>query len=87
MMLCFNVIIVSLDENDVQNITGLLSRFLASIVHHSDELKKVTSLIPKHPFHGTPIFNDYELLFNLKTKVTTNPSHVLSQPTGVPPHT
>ena len=82
--LCFNNLILSLDEKDVQNITSLLLRCLASIVYHRDKLKNLISLNPKHPFHKIPILNDNELLSILKTIVTINPSHVLSQPTVSP---
>ena len=64
-----------------KNIIGLLLRCMESVVSHNDKLKKMTNLNPKYPFHGILILKNNEVLSNLKTIVTINPSHA-----GVPPH-
>ena len=85
--LCFKNIRKSLDERDIVNMTGLLLRCLASIVHHAESLKEVMRSNPKHPFHDIPILSDDKMLADLKALVTTEKSQRLAQPTGVPPHT
>ena len=84
--ICFKNIINSVSENNIENFTGFLLRCLASIVYHSDKLKKVACSNPKHPFNSITILNNNEFLVELKKLVTIEKSLRLAMPTGIPPH-
>jgi hypothetical protein len=79
--LCWPKLFQRIQSNMAQdNIKGLLLRVLASIVFHSDFLRR-------SPFAATiPIFNDLLLLKDLKDLVTTDPSNTMPHSTGIPPH-
>ena len=72
--LCFKNVFSSLDEKDVVNITGLLLRCLASMVHHAEAIKRMMRRSPRHAFHSIVVFTDLNLLERLKCFVTTDPS-------------
>jgi len=76
------------DENDeFANVKNLLLRCLASLVHHSDQLIDLASKQgANHPFWKIPLFSETHSLISLKQMVTTNPSHIIDAPTGIPPH-
>lgn len=68
------------------NMSGVLLRLLASVVHASDWIKEVSASKPGHPFGGIPILQNPVLLARLKTKVTLEPTESMRHATGVPPH-
>jgi hypothetical protein len=75
------------DENEeFANVKNLLLRCLASLVHHSDALIKEASNHSSHPFWKIPMLCDRQMINELKQLVTTNASHVIDTPTGIPPH-
>ena len=80
--------ILELDESGQlgTNLTGILLRCLASIVYHQDYLRKITRTIPGHPLNQLSILNDENLLQNLSSLITTEPSTKIPSPTGIPPH-
>ena len=78
---------LSLDEKDVVNVTGLLLRCLASMVHHAEAIKRMMRRSPLHTFHSIVVFTELNLLEWLKFFVTMEPSEKLMMPSGVPPHT
>jgi hypothetical protein len=65
---------------------ALLVRLLASVVHASDWLQEVSAKNPGHPFSAVPLLQKPELLCRLKSKVTLEPTPLMSKATGVPPH-
>lgn len=65
---------------------GLLSLFLASMVHHSDWFLSIIASNPSHPFSNIPIFNEHELLNQLKEEATLKPTTHVPMATGIPPH-
>lgn len=75
-------------KNDASsNMTAILVRCLASLVHHSDAMLEVIAKNPGHPFMNIPILSSSPaLLQRLKNKVTTKRSTAIESPTGVPPH-
>ena len=68
------------------NMTGILLRCLASIVHHREFLKNIMCNTPGHPLNQLAILNDNDLLTKLSTLSTTEPSAKITSPTGIPPH-
>ena len=75
-----------LSDQNMTNFSGFLLRCLASVVCHSNELKKIARSNPRHIFNSMAILNDNVLLEKLKKLVTTKNSSRLSTRTGVPPH-
>ena len=65
---------------------GILLLCLAAIVHHSDSIDEVILTHPGHIFGSMYIFNDRELLKELKKLVSQEPSGGIRNATGVPPH-
>ena len=61
-------------------------RCLASIVYHSDNLRRIARSNPRHPFNSIAILNDGATLLELKKLVTIKKSSKLSLALGVPPH-
>ena len=87
MNLCFKNI---MDKNaeELPNIIGILLRFLACMVHHSDYL--ITTIISKNPankLNQIPIFTDKDLLDRLKKLVSTKATSKIPKASGIPPHT
>jgi len=65
---------------------AVLVRFLASATYASDWLQDIAAKNPGHPFSAVPLLQNPDLLGRLKTKVTVEPTPLLSKATGVPPH-
>ena len=65
---------------------GLLLRYLAMMVHHSDALFHMVRNDPSHPFASIPILCDLSLLEELKKILTREASDRIRMATGVPPH-
>jgi len=81
--MCFGNIISMLGDEDTFMLP-ILSRCLASLVHHEQSLREIIGKNPKHPWRCLPIFANDELLCHLKTIVTTEPTKgVLEKPTGL----
>jgi len=74
------------EKEQYENIHSLLLRAFASVVYHSDALIEIASKRPSHPFYNIPVLNDPTMLSALKLLVTTEPSHVINAPSGIPPH-
>ncbi|KAI2510970.1 hypothetical protein MHU86_3442 [Fragilaria crotonensis] len=66
--------------------TGLLLRCLASVVWHSDFLKKWARNVPGHSFATIPLLNNASLLQGLKGLVTIQPTESMKVSSGIPPH-
>ena len=66
--------------------TGLLLRLLASVIHHFDWIKKMANTRTDHPFNAIPLMFCPEIVTELKTIVSIEPSMVISEATGIPPH-
>ena len=69
-----------------QDPTGILLRFLASIIYHFEWIQQMASLSTDHPFNAIPLLFKADLVADLKSPVTTEPSPVISEATGIPPH-
>jgi hypothetical protein len=74
------------DNSLRQNVKAVLLRCLASIVHHSNDLKECILRNPGHPFINIPILRNENLLGTLKNLVTLEKSDAIQIATGVPPH-
>jgi hypothetical protein len=74
------------DNSLRQNMKAVLLRCLASMVHHSSELKQCISRIPGHPFGNIPILRNDNLLGHLRNLVTLEKSNAIQMATGIPPH-
>ena len=85
MSMCFTNI-MTLDEEDDTNMTGILLRCLASIVYHSEFLKEIIKERPGHSLYQISVLNDNVLLGHLKEFITTEKSEKITAPTGIPPH-
>ena len=59
---------------------------LASIIYHSDALKRITRLHPGHPLYQIPRHSDDDLLYNLKPLGTTDPYEIMGSPIGIRTH-
>ena len=91
MNLCFGSIINNnnndTNENSLSlrgNMTGILVRCLASMVHHSNALMQFLTVHNGHIMGQIPIFNKPELLERLKGKVCNTASDRIRIPTGIP---
>ena len=74
-------------QDAVHDPTGLLLLLLASIVHHSPWIKSICSKYPDHAFHKLALFDQPELLAELKNEhLTLEPTPQVPVATGVPPH-
>ena len=73
-------------KNTVHDPTIILLRCLASVIYHADWLVAMKSRCPGHQFERIPILSHPALLKRLQEMVTTKPSEVMRQPTGIPPH-
>lgn len=91
MQLCFAKILNSHGDeidNGESFLPALLFRCLASFVYHSDAIRKVIAQNEGHPFSNIPLFQNLQLLEDLKKIVTVEPTEgILSKATGIPPHT
>ena len=85
MDLMYGKIILKWYESD-RDPTGLLLRFLAIIVYQFDWIKSIAQLLTNHHFRGITLIFKPELVAALKTKVTTKPSSVIKNATGIPTH-
>ncbi len=62
----------------------ILMKYLASLVHHKQNIREVIGSNPKHPWQCLPIFTNDELMSHLKSNVMTKPTKgVLEKPTGL----
>ena len=66
--------------------TSVLLRLLASVVYHMEWIRAVARKRTDHPFNSIPLMFTPELVVALKLLVTTDPSPVIVEPTGIPPH-
>ena len=66
--------------------TGLLLRLLASVIYHFDWINSMSMVRTDHPFNTIPLMFKPDLVSRLKEMVTTNPSFILGEATGIPPH-
>ena len=78
--------ILAVWANTPQDPTGLLLRLLANVVYHFDWIKSVARTRTDHPFNSIPLFFHLEIVDALKEMVTTEPSSVIREATGIPPH-
>ena len=70
-----------------QDPTGVLLRLLAAVVHHFDWIKAIAKQGgTAHPYNNIPLMFKPELVPELKELVTMEPSPVLKEATGIPPH-
>jgi hypothetical protein len=68
------------------HVSGGLIRVLASVVYHSNWIKKFIDKRKKHPFSNIILLQYPDLLDELKKIVSTSSSSQLNHPTGVPIH-
>ena len=73
------------DNSLRQNVKAVLLRCLASIVHHSNDLKECILRNPGHPFINIPILRNENLLGTLKNLVALEKPDAIQIATGVPP--
>ena len=86
LQICFRKVLDA-HRNESHDPTGLLRLLLASIVHHSTWITSVCSARPDHPFHGLALFDNHELLGELKSEhLTLEPTQQVPLATGVPAH-
>ena len=78
--------ILAVWANTPHDPTGLLLRLLANVVYHFDWIKSVARTRTDHPFNSIPLFFHLEIVDALKEMVTTEPSSVIREATGIPPH-
>ena len=69
-----------------QDPTGVFLRLLASVVHHFEWLQAVARSRTNHPYNSIALIFRPELATELKQYVTTKPSAVIQEATGIPPH-
>jgi hypothetical protein len=82
LQLMYGVIIVGQHPNSIR----VLLCVLASVTYASDWLLTTSGRYPGHPMSAVPLHQNPELLIRLKTKITIEPSNLLSTATGIPPH-
>ena len=78
--------ILSKWANTPQDPTGLLLRLLANVVYHFDWIKSIARTRTDHPFNSIPLMFHLEVVDGLKEMVTTEPSPIIREATGIPPH-
>jgi hypothetical protein len=61
-------------------------QLLASVAFASDWLLASSAVHPGHSLSAVPLLQNPELLNQLKTKITIEPTHSLAVSTGIPPH-
>ena len=69
-----------------QDPTGLLLRLLASVVYHFDWIQSMSQSGTEHIFNAIPLVFKPELVEELKKLVTIEPSVIIDEATGIPPH-
>ena len=69
-----------------QDPTGTLLRYLASIYFHFEWIQKMANLSMDHPFNAIPLLFKPDLVDALAPLVTTEPSSVIKEASGIPPH-
>ena len=76
------------DGNGNSFMPAILLRCLASLVYHEDSIRKVIASRPAHPWKNLAIFSDQQLLKELKSLVTTDPTPgICDKATGTARHT
>ena len=85
MNLMYGPILSRWAETD-QDPTSVLLRFLASCIYHFEWIQQIASSSTDHPFNAIPLLFNADLVEELKSLVTTEPSQVISEATGIPPH-
>ena len=65
---------------------GVLLRALASVIHHFDWIQQVAQVSTDHPFNVIPLFFQTQLVNELKQHITTSPSDVVKEASGIPLH-
>ena len=87
MHFCFSSILGRQDAKALHgNAKGILLRCLASMVHHSEKILNICKNVANNPIMSIPIFNQPNLLNQLKNLLWTTKSEKISNPTGIPPH-
>ena len=69
-----------------QDPTGIFLRFLASVIYHFEWIQQMDSFSKDHPFNAIPLLFKADLVDELKSLVTTEPSPVIWEASGIPPH-
>ena len=78
--------ILSKWANTPQDPTGLLLHLLANVVFHFDWIKSILRTRTDHHFNSIPLMFHLEIVDGLKKMVTTEPSPIICEATGIPPH-
>ena len=88
MQMLFGNIISSIPDDGNSFLKAILFRLLASLVYHEASLRELIATKSGHPFGNISLLRDTVLLAQLKPLVTIEPTpNILSNPTGLPPHT
>ena len=72
--------------NTPQDPTALLLRLLASVVYHMKWVNTIAQTRTDHPFNSIPIVSKPRLVEELTKLISTEPSAMISEATGIPPH-
>ena len=73
-------------KDSTSNPYGILLLFLASVVYHENWIKGYISRNSNHSFLKIPMLHNSNLMSQLRSKVSTEPSNVIKRATGIPPH-
>ena len=83
--ICYGKIVEAEGDNNFTK--AILTRCLASLIYHADELQKVVARNSGHPFGNIKLFQNPDLLEDCKKLVTVKPTPgILTVSTGVSPH-
>ena len=77
--------VISLRQN-LDYLPGLFVLVLASVVYHESWIRGFVVQNRKHPFSNLFLFENADLMQQLKKLVTTEPTENLPRPTGIPTH-
>ena len=82
--MCFGRILKA--RENLSYLPGFFLRLLASIVYHEHWIRGILHKDNKHPFGNIFLFENTELLKNLRDLVTTDATTNMQMPTGIPTH-
>ena len=73
-------------DDESMDPTCLLLRLLASVIHHFDWIRSIARTRTNHEFNLIPLMFRPDIVERLKILVTTEPSIVIAEASGIPPH-
>ena len=80
--LCYGRILRT--RQNLDYLPGMFLLLLASVVYHEQWIRKFILDKKKHPFSNLFLLEDVNLIQNIKSLVTTEPTKNMPQPTGIP---